>query len=308
MTPQPCQGFEPWQGSCLNKFMPQYPASLVWFGRLALFSSEIFFYLASVAVRWSQDAHLELSSTFFVFVRFLIGFLLASSVLAAKRQSPRPHQFPMVLGRALFYVAAVFCFFKSVETTTAAQGNILNMTYPMYTALFAWLFFKQKRDLGAIGMAGLAFVGMALVIAPTNMTFEWGTVWGIASGLLTGFAVIFLNLARQQNKTEVVLFFVFGIGSVLLYAIFGHEFFLPNRLEFLYLGGAGLVGVIGQYVLTLGARYVSPVEGSMISSSRILFAAFLGPLICSDPALSLTGWIGAICIFAANAYMILRGA
>ncbi|GAK51170.1 hypothetical membrane protein [Candidatus Moduliflexus flocculans] len=288
--------------------MPQYPTSLVWFGRCAIFASEIFFYLASVAVRWSQDAHLELSSTFFVFVRFLIGFLLASSVLVIKRQPPRPHQLPYLLGRVFFYVAGVFCFFKAVETTTAAQGNILNMTYPIYTPLFAWLFFKQKRDLGAFGMAALAFVGMALVIAPTNMTFEWGTIWGIASGLFTGFAVIFLNLARQQNKTEVVLFFVFGIGAALLFAIFGRSFFLPNKLEFLYLAGAGLTGVIGQYVLTLGARYVSPVEGSMISSSRIIFAAFVGPLICSDPALSLTGWIGALLIFAANAYMILRSA
>ena len=288
--------------------MPQYPASRVWFGRLAILTSEIFFYLASVTVRWSQDAQLELSSTFFVFVRFLVGFLLASSVLIAKRQPPRPRQFPLVLARALFYVAAVFCFFKAVETTTAAQGNILNMTYPMYTPLFAWLFFKQKRDLGAMGMAALAFVGMALVIAPTNMTFEWGTIWGVASGLITGFAVIFLNLARQQNPTEIVLFFVFGIGTALLYAMFGRGFFLPNQLEFLYLAGAGVIGVIGQYVLTFGARYVNPVEGSMISSSRILFAAFLGPLICSDPALSLTGWVGALLIFAANACMILRNA
>ena len=58
--------------------------------------------------------------------------------------------------------------------------------------------------------------------------------------------------------------------------------------------------MVGQYLLTYGFLYVSAVEGSVISSSRILIAAFLGPFLASDPSLTLSGWVGALLIFAAN--------
>jgi hypothetical protein len=52
--------------------------------------------------------------------------------------------------------------------------------------------------------------------------------------------------------------------------------------------------------------YVTAVEGSIISSSRILLAALLGPLLVADPALSVWGWCGALLIFTANATLALR--
>jgi drug/metabolite transporter (DMT)-like permease len=66
------------------------------------------------------------------------------------------------------------------------------------------------------------------------------------------------------------------------------------------------MGVVGQYLFTLGFRYVSPVKGGIISLFRILLAAFLGPYITSDPALKMSGWIGALLILGANVYFIVR--
>jgi hypothetical protein len=51
---------------------------------------------------------------------------------------------------------------------------------------------------------------------------------------------------------------------------------------------------------------VTAVNGSIISSSRILLAALLGPLLVADPHLTLVGWLGALLIFAANAALALR--
>ncbi|MCK5096989.1 MAG: hypothetical protein KAR45_02740 [Desulfobacteraceae bacterium] len=64
--------------------------------------------------------------------------------------------------------------------------------------------------------------------------------------------------------------------------------------------------IAGQYLITIGFKYVTAIEGGIISSTRILLAAILGPFIVSDPALSLFGWIGAILIFSANIYLTLR--
>ncbi len=65
-------------------------------------------------------------------------------------------------------------------------------------------------------------------------------------------------------------------------------------------------GIAGQYLLTFGFRYVTALEGSIISSSRILLAAFLGPLVAAEPALGWSGWCGALLIFLANIGLALH--
>jgi hypothetical protein len=50
------------------------------------------------------------------------------------------------------------------------------------------------------------------------------------------------------------------------------------------------------------------VEGGIISSSRILLAAILGPFIAADPALLLKGWFGAAVIMGVNILLAVRKA
>jgi predicted MFS family arabinose efflux permease len=45
---------------------------------------------------------------------------------------------------------------------------------------------------------------------------------------------------------------------------------------------------------------VTAIEGSVITSMRILLAAVLGPLMVADPSLATSEWIGALLIFMAN--------
>ncbi len=101
---------------------------------------------------------------------------------------------------------------------------------------------------------------------------------------------------------------MFGIGSLIMFLFFNSHFFIPSRQAFIYLAACSALGIGGQYLLTVGFRYVTAVEGSIISSSRILLAAICGPLIAMDPALNMYGWIGALLIFSANVILAIRKA
>jgi drug/metabolite transporter (DMT)-like permease len=262
--------------------------------------------MATVAVRWATSEKLALSSQFLAFARFLIGFLVVGCVLLIKRKVPQPRQYRFLLGRAFFNTLAVAFFFKAIEVTTVAESNILNMTYPIFIAIISWILFREQRNFIAFGMAIVAFCGILLVFAPGELQIAWKSLWGLTSGVTAAIAIIFLNLARQQNDTDTVLFIVFGVGTILLYITFRGYFYIPNRVELFYLVLGAATAIIGQYLLTMGFRYVTPVEGGIISTIRILLAAFLGPYITSDPALTLSGWIGALLILGANIYFIVR--
>jgi drug/metabolite transporter (DMT)-like permease len=101
---------------------------------------------------------------------------------------------------------------------------------------------------------------------------------------------------------------MFGVGTVIVFCLFYNQMRMPAVEELNYLFGCSAVAIAGQYLLTLGFKYVTAIEGGIISSSRILLAAMLGPFVAMDPSLSLSGWIGAFLIFTANVYLAARKA
>ena len=275
-------------------------------GRVAIFGSTFCFYSSTVIVRWVKTEGLALSSEFLVFGRFLLGFLIMAGIFLLRRERPRPRQHRFLLGRAIGNILAVFCLYKAVELTTVAQGNILNMTYPVFIAIFSWFLWRTQRNALTFAMTFVAFGGIVLVLLPGELRFDWNSLWGLASGITAAFAILFLKFAREENDTETILLVMFGVGTIILLLGFYHHFHLPNGKEFLYLLSVGSLGVAGQYLLTLGYRYVTAAEGGIISSFIIFLAAILGPVLTSDPALTLWGWIGAIIIFGTDLYFIVR--
>jgi drug/metabolite transporter (DMT)-like permease len=276
------------------------------FGQSVIFTSMFCFHLESVVVRWATTADVALSSPFLVFARFSLGFLMVALVFILKRKIPRPRQYGTLIGRAITNVFAVFCSYKAVELTTVAEGTILNMTFPVFIGIFSWFLFKEQRDIIALLMTVVAFCGIFFMLTPGELHVEWNSLWGLVSGVIAAVSLILLNIARQHNDTDTVMFVIFGVGTILVYIMFWDHFHIPNQEELFYLVSGAVMAIIGQYLLTLGFRYVTPVEGGIISSIRILIAAILSPYMTSDPPLVLAGWIGALLILGANVYFIAR--
>ena len=274
-------------------------------GWLAVFASAFFFYMATVTIRWALDV-VRIDPAYFVFGRFALGFCIVTLSMAIQKRPLRANRYGLLVGRTLGNTMAVFFFYKAVEVTTVANANILNMTYPIFVALIAWVFLSDQRDGVALAMVPVAFAGIWLIVAPAGIGWDWNNLWGLASGVSASIAIIFLNLCRRYDDAETTLFYMFGWGAVAIYLMFHKVIFLPNATELFYLLVCSLFGVGGQYLLTYGFRFVTAVEGSVITSSRILLAAILGPSMVADPALTLWGWVGAVLIFSANVILAAR--
>ena len=274
-------------------------------GWCAVFGSAFFFYLATLIIRWSA-AYVTIQSAYFVFSRFLLGFIVVSATMLLQKQKIRPVRYHYLIGRTIANTVAVFCFYRAVEMGSLAEANILNMTYPLFVAVFSWFFLREQRSLLSLLIVGVAFAGVWLVLSPGSMTPGWGNIWGLCSGITAAAAIIYLNVSRRYHDSQTILFFMFGLGVVLILLFFHEAIFLPNAMELLFLAGCSAAGVLGQYLLTYGFLYVTAVEGSIMSSSRIFLAALLGPLLAVDPALTVSGWCGASLIFFANVALALR--
>ena len=281
-------------------------------GCLCIFGSAFFFYLATVVIKWARINGLQIDTATFVLARFLLGFVSVLILMALKKQTIQIKKKRYLIGRTLGNCVAVYTFYKGVELTSVAQANILNMTYPLFIAIFSWIFLKEQRDIIAIIIVILAFAGVWLILAPIlntgEISFHLNSLWALASGVAAAIAIMCLNLSRQEHDIETILFFLFGLGSVIMFIGFFNKMSLPQTFELKYIISCSFLAIIGQYLLTLGFKYVTAIEGGIISSTRILLAAILGPVIAMDPTLSISGWMGAFLIFTANIYLTLRKA
>lgn len=277
-------------------------------GCLAVFGSAFFFYFATVIIKWSKMAGLAIDPVMFALSRFFLGFIIVIFVMIILKKKIVIRKKRLLFGRALGNAVAVYCFFKGVDLTSVVQANILNMTYPIFVAVFSWIFLKEQRDFIAIVIVIIAFAGVLLILAPAAMHYNINSMWGLASGISAAAAIIYLNLSRQVHDTYTILLFMFGIGGLVLFCLFFDKIAIPGTAELTYIFWCSAVAIAGQFLITIGFKYVTAIEGGIISSTRILLAALLGPVLAMDPALSLAGWIGAVLIFSGNVCLTLRKA
>lgn len=201
-------------------------------GWFAVFCSTFCFYMATVIIRWSESA-VDIESAFFVFARFLLGFVVVTTTMIVGRQRIKPKNYHYLLGRTIANTVAVFCFYKAVAGGTVSEANILNMTYPLFVALFSWIFLKSQRDVFSIGVVLVAFLGVWLVLAPGDFTsISMGKIWGLISGVSAAMAIIYLNISRRYHDSQTILFVLFGLGAVLMYLFFHETIYWPNAKEF----------------------------------------------------------------------------
>ena len=281
------------------------PSLSTFLGKVAVFASAFCFYLSTVVIRWSQS-EVMIDPGYFAFARFLLGFLIVAATMVATGQRLRPVKYHLLVGRTVSNCAAVLCFYTAITHTTLAEGNILNMTYPVFVSILSWILLRDQRDRLATAMVPLAFAGIWLIMDPGQMQVNIGNLWGLASGICASVAIVYLNVSHRYHDVNTILFFMFGLGALITLAAFYNRIYWPDARTLYYLFLCAGFGIAGQILITLGFRYVSAVEGSILSTMRIFLAAMLGPIMVGEAWLDAAGWLGALILFAVNTILSVR--
>jgi drug/metabolite transporter (DMT)-like permease len=251
-------------------------------GVLFLLLAEFCFAAATVFVKFitNSSAIPAIEITFF---RFFIGFFLSLFFLRSRKISMVPHRWSLVIWRAVLSTAALILFFYSVQYTSVTSANMLNMTYPVFIFMVAPLFWKQKIKAMAVFYLLLTMTGIFLVIRPDFSSVNPGDLLGLLSGIVAAFAIITLSMAREHDSTVIIVFYLMGIGFLTNGIAMIPVFVMPEGNQYFHLVASGVFGAMGQVLLTMGYKSINAKTGSMISSSRIIFAALLGFFIFAEP-------------------------
>jgi drug/metabolite transporter (DMT)-like permease len=106
------------------------------------------------------------------FLHSLAGVTVAGAVLLAQGESPLsllriswPGVGPgLVLATMAVVALACLAIFASIQTLGAGRAAVLEISYPLFVAAFAWLLFRQPVEWPVLVGGVFIFVGSAIIV------------------------------------------------------------------------------------------------------------------------------------------------
>lgn len=197
--------------------------------------------------------------------------LLLRSGVSLKTEHPRWH-----VGRALFGVTAMYCFFYALGKLPLADAVLLNYTAPIFTPLVALLWLHERVPSNVRWAIGVGFVGVLLILKPGHDLFSPATLVGLASGV---FAALAMTSIRRMAQTEPALRIVFYF-AVVATAVSAVPLLWAWRsvawIDLIPLAGLGVLASIGQLFLTKAYTLAPAARVGALTYATVVFAAALG--------------------------------
>ncbi|AFM11405.1 DMT family transporter [Turneriella parva] len=279
-------------------------------GIFFILCSALLFYLATFFVRLAST-EFSAPGSWYTVARFALGLPLFYMFFHRRRVAVQNRLWLSL--RAACNVLAVVFFLYAAHFGSVMNANVLNMTYPAFVALLSPIFIGEKNRVTAWLSVVAAITGAALITTGgAALQFQKADILGLASGVTAGVGVMSLRQIRKTDSTFNVLYYTFLLGTFVTVLLVVAETLLTPVSDYsaasmkfwLLLLASGVCGVIGQWVFTYGFAWVGAVEGSILSSTRILIALAFG-LFYFNEAFTYSAGLGAILVLASNVLLSL---
>jgi len=271
--------------------------------------SAFFFYFATVMVHKGLKMNTDSDAFIYAFYRYYIGCIFFLIIIIYKKiqiniKIPLP-----VIYRGVFNSIAVVLFYYAVQLGETGRANVLNMTYPAFVALISGPLLKEYLDFKTIISLLLCLLGIFLYfyepILELTQHILFSDFLGLASGVIASLAIVALRGSVHVARSEIILFWMFFIGTVLSLPFCYKKIFLLDKLDLYYLLASAIMGVLGQWLLTISYHYLDATTGSVVSQLRIPIAILYGWFFLEEP-FSLLAWVGGLLIFSSNILLAFK--
>lgn len=270
--------------------------------------SALFFSLMSLSVK---VAGRRIPTMELVFARAVVVSALAGLDLWRRRVPVRGRGAGMLLLRGIVGFSALACFYYSVVHLPLAEATVIHFTNPVFTALIAALFLRERLHPREMALALTGLVGVAVMVRPAGPLAHGAPelpVLAVASSVTASLlAAVAYTLVRHLRRHDamLVVFSFAGLSSLAALPLMLPGFVWPRGVEWLVLLAVGLSTFGGQVFLTLGLQRELAGRATAMGYLQIVFATLWGALVFGErPGLSTAVGAGVIVV---STLLLARG-
>ena len=279
---------------------------------LKLGSVVVFIVMASLIK--ATAAHVPAGEAVFFRSFFAIPVIVVWLVLQGKlAQGFRTDNLQGHVWRGMMGTTAMGLGFAGLGFLPLPEVTAIGYAAPILTVIFAAMFLGEPVRLFRIASVALGLTGVLIVLSPrlsvldsgTSHAEAFGAMLVLGSAVFAALAQVFVRKLVNTEKTEVIVFY-FSVTATLLSLItlpFG--WVVPTPLEATLLVMAGLLGGVGQILLTAAYRDADASLIAPFDYASMLFALGIGYFIFSEVP-TRTMLIGAALVVLAGVLIIWR--
>lgn len=204
----------------------------------------------------------------FMFISMISTFVFKEKAVLKKAFNS---SMPILIICAILMGTSNIFFITAVKTTTVANVVIIFGTAALFSALFAYLFFKEKITINIIIASFFMFVGLFVIF---NDELEIGSLTGNIYALLCTalFAMSFVLLSRYKQMDRVLLTALSGLVLSIIAFFFCEDLAIDLKTLAVVMTMGLLISPISRVLLGTGAKYISASEVSLLMIIETIMA------------------------------------
>jgi len=247
-------------------------------------------FMFAIMGAFAKLASEHMSSLEVVFFRNIFGVVLIGYAVYKKPMIHKGGKPFLLLFRGVMGFLALLAYFYNIANIPLGDAVTFSKTAPIFTAIFAWLFLKEKLSIGVVFAIFIGFGGILLITQPTGLGFTKYDLLGIFSGVGAALAYTSVRELRKYYDTRAIVLsftFVGTLGPIILFLLSKYfyiseldfllgEFVMPSGIVWVYVVGLGVLGTLSQFYMTKAYGETKAAIVGAVSYTNIIFAILIG--------------------------------
>lgn len=232
--------------------------------------------LMSAALATITKLAVDVPNETIVFFRFAVGLPFIWAFAASQGVHFSFQQVPKHLLRGFAGFTSLYFYVYAIKAIPIVNAVTLSNTVPLFMPFIVMIWLRELVSKWRFIATGIGFLGVVILLRPEKAILEWGSLFGLANGLMSAIAFMGVRLLSKNETTIKILFYYFLLSTVLATYPMLITWKSLSSLDWGYLCAIGVLSTLYQYLITLSFTHAPATKASMLNYLSVIFGGLAG--------------------------------
>ena len=217
------------------------------------------------------------------FLRYLLGLVLLIPMLKTSLKDKLDSLLWFnFIARGIFHTLAVVLWFFAMTQIPIAEVTAMNYLSPVYVALGAVLFLKEKMAIRRVLAVIFALVGALVILRPGFREVSVGHVAMMGTAIFFAGSYLFAKHLTNRVSAETVVIMLSILVTIGLFPL-AYIVWVPPRVdELMILFGVAVLATLGHYTMTKAFMAAPVTVTQPVTFLQLIWAISVGALFFNE--------------------------
>lgn len=217
------------------------------------------------------------------FLRYLLGLVLLIPMLKISLKDKLDSVLWVnFIARGIFHTLAVVLWFFAMTQIPIAEVTAMNYLSPVYVALGAVLFLKEKMAIRRVLAVIFALVGALVILRPGFREVSVGHVAMMGTAIFFAGSYLFAKHLTNRVSAETVVIMLSILVTIGLFPLAYIVWVPPKVDELIILFGVAVLATLGHYTMTKAFMAAPVTVTQPVTFLQLIWAISVGALFFNE--------------------------